>query len=61
MMVEVFGELPGIRRARKLLGWYYQYITGRKRIDQQLFQVDTYAEVERYLIDALEKLQEKAA
>ncbi len=60
-MVELFGEPAGIRRARKLIGWYYQYISGRKRIDQRLFQVDTYAEVERYLTEALIKLQEKAA
>lgn len=60
-MTELFGEGPGIRRARKLIGWYYQYISGRKRIDQQLFQVDTFAEVEKYLTEALTKLQEKAA
>ena len=60
-MVELFGEEAGVRRARKMIGWYYQYISGRKRIDQQLFQVDTYAEVEHYLTDALAKLEEKAA
>ncbi len=60
-MVELFGEPAGIRRARKLIGWYYQYMSGRKRIDQQLFHVDTYAEVEHYLTEALTRFGEKAA
>lgn len=60
-MVEIFGEEAAIRRARKLIGWYYRYISGRKKVDQQLFQVNTYAEVEFYLNDALTRLQEKAA
>lgn len=60
-IVEMFGESAGIKRSRKLLGWYYRGITGRKRVDPRLFQVNTYAEVEYYLQAAVEATREDAA
>jgi len=60
-IVEMYGESAGIKRSRKLLGWYYRGITGRKRVDPRLFQVNTYAEVECYLAAAVEATREDAA
>jgi tRNA-dihydrouridine synthase B len=60
-IVERFGEMAGIKRSRKLLGWYYRGITGRRRVDPRLFQVNTYAEVESYLVAAVEATRENAA
>lgn len=60
-LADQFGEPAGIRRGRKLIGWYYRYISGRRKIDQKLFLVETYAEVEQYLNDFLQKLQDRAA
>lgn len=60
-IVELFGESAGIKRSRKLLGWYYRGITGRKKVDPRLFQVNTYAEVEYYLAAAVEATRENAA
>lgn len=60
-LADLFGEPAGIRRGRKLIGWYYRYISGRKKIDQQLFLVDSYTEVERYLLQFLEKRRDQAA
>jgi tRNA-dihydrouridine synthase B len=60
-IVEMYGERAGIRRSRKLLGWYYRGITGRRRVDPTLFQVNTYAEVEYYLAQAVDATRENAA
>jgi tRNA-dihydrouridine synthase B len=60
-IVELCGESAGIKRSRKLLGWYYRGITGRKRVDPRLFQVNTYAEVEYFLAAAVEATRENAA
>ncbi len=60
-IVDLYGESAGVRRSRKLLGWYYRGITGRKRVDPTLFQVNTYAEVEHYLTQAVESTRENAA
>ena len=58
---EFCGENAGIKRSRKLLGWYYRHLTGKSKIDQRLFQVDTYTEVEHYLNEFLESAKEDAA
>jgi len=60
-IVEYWGEPRGIKRSRKLLGWYYRHLTGKSRIDPELFKVNTYAEVERYLIRYLDSTREDAA
>jgi tRNA-dihydrouridine synthase B len=60
-IVDLFGESAGIKRSRKLLGWYYRGITGRKKVDPRLFQVNTYAEVEYFLEAAVEATRENAA
>lgn len=57
-IVEIFGEHRGIPRSRKLIGWYYRRISGRRKIPQKVFQVDTYAEIERYFREGLYKLQD---
>ncbi len=61
LIVGLFGQPAGIRRARKLIGWYYRYISGRKKIDQRLFLVESYEEVEDYLRKFLEQLRHEAA
>jgi nifR3 family TIM-barrel protein len=60
-IVELCGEESGVRRSRKLLGWYYRGITGRSKIDPNLFKVNTYAEVEYYLRLAVSAYRESAA
>ncbi len=56
-IVAIFGEQRGIPRSRKLIGWYYRRISGRKKIPQEVFQVNTYAEIEHYFREGLYKLQ----
>jgi nifR3 family TIM-barrel protein len=60
-IVEIFGEQRGIPRSRKLIGWYYRRISGKRKIPQQVFQVDTYAEIENYFREGLYRLQGDAA
>ncbi len=64
-IVEIFGEHRGIPRSRKLIGWYYRRISGKRKIPQEVFQVNTYAEIEHYFREGLfrinEKLQDDAA
>jgi len=59
-IVEIFGEKRGIPRARKLIGWYYRRISGRKKIPQEVFRVDTYAEIERYFRQGLYELKNRS-
>ncbi|MCK4857860.1 MAG: tRNA dihydrouridine synthase DusB [candidate division Zixibacteria bacterium] len=61
LLVERFGEERAIRRSRKLLGWYCRRITSRAKIDQRLFRLNTFAEVEGYLNELLATIQENAA
>lgn len=60
-IVDLCGEETGVRRSRKLLGWYYRGMTGRSKIDPNLFKVNTFAEVEYYLRLAVASYRESAA
>jgi tRNA-dihydrouridine synthase B len=61
LLVERWGESAAIKRSRKLLGWYLRSITGRSKVDPQVYTFNTYAEVEEYLDRLVSALRENAA
>lgn len=61
LLSERFGEYRAIKRARKLLGWYYRHIVGRSKVDAAVYQLSTLAQVEEYLGDLVNRVQEQAA
>lgn len=61
LSVERWGERTAIKRSRKLLGWYYRHIVGRSKVDPELYAMNTYSQVERYLDRLLSEIQESAA
>lgn len=61
LLTERFGEYRAIKRARKLLGWYYRHIVGRSKVDPSLYQLSRLAEVEDYLGNLVEQVQGQAA
>ena len=61
LLCERYGEYRAIKRSRKLLGWYYRHIVGRAKVDPELYQLSTLAEVESYLAELPRRSRERAA